>query len=45
MANTSTTTPATGRGTHPLNALTPAEIEAAGAIVRAWDGWTETAVN
>ena len=43
MANTSTTTPATGRGTHPLNALTPAEIEAAGAIVRAWDGWTETA--
>ena len=42
MANTSTTTPATERGTHPLNALTPAEIEAAGAIVRAWDGWTET---
>ena len=43
MANTSTTTPATERGTHPLNALTPAEIEAAGGIVRAWDGWTETA--
>ena len=43
MANSSNSTPATERGTHPLNALTPAEIEAAGGIVRAWDGWTETA--
>ena len=40
MANTSSNTPATERGVHPLNALTPAEIEAAGGIVRAWDGWT-----
>ncbi|MCY3755065.1 MAG: tyramine oxidase, partial [Alphaproteobacteria bacterium] len=42
MANTSNNTPATERGAHPLNALTPAEIEAAGGIVRAWEGWTAT---
>ena len=42
MANTSNNTPATERGAHPLNALTPAEIEAAVGIVRAWGGWTGT---
>ena len=42
MANSSNATPATERGHHPLNALTPAEIGAAAGIVREWDGWTET---
>jgi len=42
MADTSNSTPATERGAHPLNALTPSEIEQAATIVRAWDGWTET---
>ncbi|MDE0711527.1 MAG: primary-amine oxidase [Rhodospirillales bacterium] len=42
MANSSNSTPATERGNHPLNPLTPAEIRAAAGIVREWDGWTET---
>ncbi len=42
MGNRSNSTPATERGSHPLNALTPAEIGVAAGIVREWDGWTET---
>ncbi len=42
MANSSNSTPATERGNHPLNPLTPAEIGAAAGIVREWGGWTET---
>lgn len=41
MANTSNSTGVTERGTHPLNGLTPEEIQTAADIVRQSDHWSD----